>query len=138
MPEFRINRIRLEFKERIWSARITAVISINRIRLEFKVRNALHFSWSLPVLIESDWNLKGYNSIILFSMILVLIESDWNLKEKHRSLGFCLSRSINRIRLEFKGYDYATVQAEVNRINRIRLEFKVPSPKPELTTLLPY
>ena len=46
--------------------------------------------------------------------------------------------SINRIRLEFKGYDYATVQAEVNRINRIRLEFKVPSPKPELTTLLPY
>ena len=56
------------------------VDSINRIRLEFKV------------IIGSS----------RFSLILVLIESDWNLKLfdslKNKLIGY----SINRIRLEFK------------------------------------
>ena len=33
------------------------------------------------VLIESDWNLKGYRAIMCLSCVFVLIESDWNLKE---------------------------------------------------------
>ena len=35
-----------------------------------------------------------------------------------------VQRSINRIRLEFKAYNYGLRGAQKNRINRIRLEFK--------------
>ena len=37
-------------------------LSINRIRLEFKAFSAYTPQRSKTVLIESDWNLKGYES----------------------------------------------------------------------------
>ena len=36
-------------------------------------------------------------------VVLVLIESDWNLKYKDTASAFPTGKSINRIRLEFKG-----------------------------------
>ena len=53
---------------------------INRIRLEFKDHTDTFFPDVLPVLIESDWNLKQYTP------------------EELKAVG----EGINRIRLEFK------------------------------------
>ena len=54
---------------------------INRIRLEFKGRSLSPAFWNaFPVLIESDWNLKGIP--VRFSNMM--------------------TKCINRIRLEFK------------------------------------
>ena len=53
---------------------------INRIRLEFKDSyNIAHVS-PLLVLIESDWNLKYKRRKSRGTSRRVLIESDWNLK----------------------------------------------------------
>ena len=60
------------------------------------------------VLIESDWNLKFMFPPSLRIRSSVLIESDWNLKDYTPvSISF-FGRSINRIRLEFKGVYLAT------------------------------
>ena len=82
-------------------------LRINRIRLEFKVVFIINWPIELPVLIESDWNLKHYTRIIPYKTMLcinrirlefkgftgqrrerssltVLIESDWNLKHDRR------------------------------------------------------
>ena len=76
---------------------------INRIRLEFKVYcHSDSGCFLLPVLIESDWNLK-----VLYP-----------------DLSQTLSR-INRIRLEFKGGAKRYAFHALSCINRIRLEFKV-------------
>ena len=64
---FRINRIRLEFKD-----------FLHRQELLFHV-----------VLIESDWNLKQAAQAIPVTAVAVLIESDWNLK--------CVDDSVNRV-----------------------------------------
>ena len=53
---------------------------INRIRLEFKGSSYLTWFRSSRVLIESDWNLKVFNTRDQRPVYLVLIESDWNLK----------------------------------------------------------
>ena len=49
------------------------------------------------------------------SVIDVLIESDWNLKYKDTASAFPTGKSINRIRLEFKGVQKSmkTRQVEV-------------------------
>ena len=54
---------------------------INRIRLEFKdnADNTADIR-AVPVLIESDWNLKYKSNVDLWLEKTVLIESDWNLK----------------------------------------------------------
>ena len=54
------------------------------------------------VLIESDWNLKGYVSNTDIISWKVLIESDWNLKQGSLEDLEANEYSINRIRLEFK------------------------------------
>ena len=48
-------------------------------------------------------------------VVLVLIESDWNLKYKDTASAFPTGKSINRIRLEFKGVQKSmkTRQVEV-------------------------
>ena len=54
---------------------------INRIRLEFKDQGEkplLSDGWGL---IESDWNLKGNTTRTRLTRKTGLIESDWNLKE---------------------------------------------------------
>ena len=56
---------------------------------------------------------------------IVLIESDWNLKLRYELQNFIISRSINRIRLEFKECKLFSVCDISYGINRIRLEFKV-------------
>ena len=98
-----INRIRLEFKDDTFKISPAINSSINRIRLEFKANRV---TWRTDnrdnVLIESDWNLKYFNSYAVKEparinrirlefkancswcktfVILVLIESDWNLKK---------------------------------------------------------
>ena len=80
----------------------------------------------MPVLIESDWNLKDSHSETHPNHRAVLIESDWNLKEavKFKDLLPILT-GINRIRLEFKATPATTVFMFDHSINRIRLEFKV-------------
>ena len=54
----RINRIRLEFKVVLDNVVRFLPRGINRIRLEFKVDVAADDTCGIPVLIESDWNLK--------------------------------------------------------------------------------
>ena len=54
-----INRIRLEFKAVSVLIRAYPRIRINRIRLEFKDCMPFVLIPRLPVLIESDWNLKN-------------------------------------------------------------------------------
>ena len=54
------------------------------------------------VLIESDWNLKTLVAGTLYVPEFVLIESDWNLKLHSRPEGIAAGHCINRIRLEFK------------------------------------
>ena len=56
---------------------------------------------------------------------IVLIESDWNLKLRYELQNFIISRSINRIRLEFKVEPFKDRSKYRTCINRIRLEFKV-------------
>ena len=100
---FRINRIRLEFKEVSGPYEFILTRRINRIRLEFKVEEIQGYKWDeKKVLIESDWNLKFINRVI-------------------RQIN---QHSINRIRLEFKGLQPAIVTGRGLCINRIRLEFK--------------
>ena len=53
-------------------------------------------------LIESDWNLKTFNTITARTAAFGLIESDWNLKEMGEQKPKCQIEGINRIRLEFK------------------------------------
>ena len=77
------------------------------------------------VLIESDWNLKrGKLTDVWLEEATVLIESDWNLKRISVLFFPGMGRSINRIRLEFKGIRTKTAEEWVKGINRIRLEFK--------------
>ena len=78
-------------------------MSINRIRLEFKDHDPSDFPPLFVVLIESDWNLKGF----VYRLIHLL------------------QRCINRIRLEFKAYETEIADLKKESINRIRLEFKV-------------
>ena len=99
---------------------------INRIRLEFKDRQSGEgICRVVCVLIESDWNLKLFPIARPQSFRVVLIESDWNLKYngiREYDVDIC---GINRIRLEFKD-DYTDKrETAVKGINRIRLEFKV-------------
>ena len=54
------------------------------------------------VLIESDWNLKHFESEIVAFIVIVLIESDWNLKCQSWHAVERKKKRINRIRLEFK------------------------------------
>ena len=56
-----INRIRLEFKERLQAIMDSLNSRINRIRLEFKVKSAIEAAKDTYGLIESDWNLKSYS-----------------------------------------------------------------------------
>ena len=77
-------------------------IRINRIRLEFKANPYALNNALIPVLIESDWNLKGTLQVIRKLRNTVLIESDWNLKFAYTCLVGCSVYRINRIRLEFK------------------------------------
>ena len=57
---FGINRIRLEFKGGKRRRTSGEGLGINRIRLEFKADTSVYGpSGRRPVLIESDWNLKG-------------------------------------------------------------------------------
>ena len=56
------------------------------------------------VLIESDWNLKTGSDFAAAGYRKVLIESDWNLKSYRRLSSRQSKHSINRIRLEFKGF----------------------------------
>ena len=56
----------------------------------------------LPVLIESDWNLKPIPDKSASAIFCVLIESDWNLKDMIVIIGVSGAIGINRIRLEFK------------------------------------
>ena len=55
---------------------------------------------------------------------MVLIESDWNLKSESANTSNAEYKSINRIRLEFKGHTTAALARGSQSINRIRLEFK--------------
>ena len=58
----RINRIRLEFKEKKQILKDFGFEGINRIRLEFKDNHLCKLMrMTLLVLIESDWNLKCFN-----------------------------------------------------------------------------
>ena len=97
-----INRIRLEFKVFSHPVKQSVPTGINRIRLEFKVCTPFVLILLLPVLIESDWNLKDIieagntpiwmrinrirlefkdiDSLHRCIQFSVLIESDWNLK----------------------------------------------------------
>ena len=59
-----------------------------------------------------------------FIILAVLIESDWNLKLADMLGDMIGGRCINRIRLEFKGYDFTKNVIFADGINRIRLEFK--------------
>ena len=78
---YRINRIRLEFKEDLEMGKDIKVLRINRIRLEFKAgRRKCDPDGLAPVLIESDWNLKLSPTARYQRLKIVLIESDWNLK----------------------------------------------------------
>ena len=54
---------------------------INRIRLEFKDARAILDAMTAQVLIESDWNLKMDQQWNKKKLQAVLIESDWNLKQ---------------------------------------------------------
>ena len=76
----RINRIRLEFKEMQERMRLYEWMGINRIRLEFKVEILPEDRERHMVLIESDWNLKNDNNVMIDEIDI----------------------GINRIRLEFK------------------------------------
>ena len=63
---YRINRIRLEFKDERRICGRFGYDSINRIRLEFKGNiEAVKIRFS-RVLIESDWNLKLFNFFDMF------------------------------------------------------------------------
>ena len=70
----------MEFKVVTTKARLKCYNSINRIRLEFKGRMYTNPLRTLKVLIESDWNLKFYQANLGPQQTGVLIESDWNLK----------------------------------------------------------
>ena len=97
---------------------------INRIRLEFKGIRDRYAAGVVPVLIESDWNLKICTSVFMFLSYPVLIESDWNLKHAMMDIDIA-AISINRIRLEFKGRRECQDLSNKYGINRIRLEFEV-------------
>ena len=75
-----INRIRLEFKAFFTTREPVTDGCINRIRLEFKGHPLNRIQRMLPVLIESDWNLKLAEINDKLKKAFVLIESDWNLK----------------------------------------------------------
>ena len=75
-----INRIRLEFKAFFTTREPVTDGCINRIRLEFKGHPLNRIQRMLPVLIESDWNLKSSATLQRLRPPNVLIESDWNLK----------------------------------------------------------
>ena len=60
---------------------------------------------------------------MLFQRERVLIESDWNLKHAMMDIDIA-AISINRIRLEFKGYFSGFFSTASRCINRIILEFK--------------
>ena len=100
---FRINRIRLEFKD-----------FLHRQELLFHV-----------VLIESDWNLKypqkRMTRIQNSRINRIRLEFKADGQSDRKSTG----HSINRIRLEFKD-ENMVAEPSVGRtgINRIRLEFK--------------
>ena len=120
---------------------------INRIRLEFKEKlDSTNFKL-ITVLIESDWNLKVALYVFKTLPACVLIESDWNLKKELKNLYNASPVGINRIRLEFKVFSRKLKQRRIevliesdwnlkssnpvmikiggHSINRIRLEFKV-------------
>ena len=77
---YRINRIRLEFKER----RIYISNGIFNVLIEsdwnLKRKQRMMHRQRQIVLIESDWNLKSVSAIAVSETASVLIESDWNLK----------------------------------------------------------
>ena len=71
----------MEFKDNETAREYLGVPRINRIRLEFKERKAdRRLAGRSNVLIESDWNLKEDTELWITEPITVLIESDWNLK----------------------------------------------------------
>ena len=86
------------------------------------VSNTDIISWK--VLIESDWNLKSCDIWSNFALIIVLIESDWNLKliTSHKRLAsvIVLIESDWNLKQGIAAYNGIGLR----RINRIRLEFK--------------
>ena len=102
---FRINRIRLEFKD-----------FLHRQELLFHV-----------VLIESDWNLKypqkRMTRIQNSRINRIRLEFKADGQSDRKSTG----HSINRIRLEFKVASTFGLVRFCEGINRIRLEFKAVS-----------
>ena len=125
MNVYRINRIRLEFKDNLfysdncknlvliesdWNLKSHSTLyitvnplCINRIRLEFKASKAHILNKSVKCINRIRLEFKGDQGEILWTLIEVLIESDWNLKSIIRAELTFITR-INRIRLEFKGY----------------------------------
>ena len=97
-----INRIRLEFKVRIWPDRIRCEWVLIESDWNLKPLRMWMMANSNNVLIESDWNLKSHGHENRELNLWVLIESDWNLKMHHYANDNINPLSINRIRLEFK------------------------------------
>ena len=64
LPAFHINRITVEFKFGIMS------------RIEIKIK----------ILIESQWNLNKFGSLLFPSSFGILIESQWNLNGDERRM----------------------------------------------------
>ena len=100
---FRINRIRLEFKD-----------FLHRQELLFHV-----------VLIESDWNLKYPQKRMTRIQNSRINRIRLEFKAGSAGNSSDSSCSINRIRLEFKAGSAGNSSDSSCSINRIRLEFKV-------------
>ena len=100
--------------------------SINRIRLEFKDTGfARKFKRDIPVLIESDWNLKRIFPIVPLAGVNGINRIRLEFKAKASCKSLWQKVCINRIRLEFKGIRQIKPTQSAFSINRIRLEFKV-------------
>ena len=120
----RINRIRLEFKEKQkdWIRELNKVLIESDWNLKLERRSTS--TTMMPVLIESDWNLKYYFTFHSFTVKFVLIESDWNLKDaglqKEKGRRYVLIESDWNLKL----FIFIILIQNSCSINRIRLEFK--------------
>ena len=78
------------------------IIGINRNIVECKASLYISFSYtSIPVLIETLWNVKMSFAALLLVSALVLIETLWNVKEDSTK-EFANAASINRNIVECK------------------------------------
>ena len=76
------------------------------------------------ILIESQWNLKFLPVCRQLFRYLILIESQWNLQSYNVRIGRCTVFDINRITVEFKGFQHRPEASSRLHINRITVEFK--------------